>query len=103
MQIAGSKCKVCQQNIVLSTEGKSCGNCLTVVHNQCDPQPDCPVCGHPYQAYNPPKADVTTDSLGHRTLRAIAYGGGLLLVISVLLFVLTVLYNALMGAFAHSH
>ena len=103
VQIAGNKCKVCQQNLVLSTEGKFCKKCEVVVHVKCDSQPDCPVCGQPYSAYEPCKGDPAVEAFVPRALRPVMYGGAILLLIAGLAFVFVALYYVLFDAFAHAH
>ena len=75
MQIAGSKCRICEDNIILSNEGKWCARCGTVVHRDCEPRTKCDICGEPYQAYERPAADPLTDAIAPRALRPAGSGG----------------------------
>ena len=93
MQIAGSQCRVCGARIVLSSEGKFCAPCGTVVHLACEPAPVCEVCGEPYEEYEGPKADGTSDAIVPRALRSAKLEGPVLALASVLaLLVMIILY-----------
>ncbi len=75
MQIAGTLCKVCGRNIVLSSEGKFCPRCETAVHLTCEPQDSCATCGQPYQADKAPEADPLRDAVLPPALRPNRSGG----------------------------
>ena len=46
MQIAGSRCAVCRQNVGAMRDGAGCLACAIVVHKACAQV--CPQCGHPF-------------------------------------------------------
>jgi len=105
MQIAGNKCKVCKRNIVLSTEGKFCARCGTVVHRTCEAQAKCEVCGDAYQAYERPKADPLDEAILPPALRPAKSGGPTLalLLTTALGLLVIILWYAIEYALAHSH
>jgi hypothetical protein len=47
MQIAGSRCVVCDQTVGIVREGTACTSCQTVYHTKCVNSSDCPSCGQP--------------------------------------------------------
>ena len=69
MQIAGNTCRVCERNIVLSSEGKFCCQCRTHVHITCDPRLKCDVCNQSFQQYERPANDPLGDAVTPRALR----------------------------------
>lgn len=103
MQIAGSRCKVCERNIVFSTEGKFCSRCGTVVHLACESQAKCGVCGQPFQQYVPPKADPFSEAILPPALRSAKSGAPTfaILMAVALAILLIVAYYALQTALAH--
>lgn len=50
MQIAGSQCAVCGQNIGLMREGTGCIDCGFIAHTSCISDQRCPKCGKPLQS-----------------------------------------------------
>ena len=74
MQIAGSVCKICQRQIVLSIKGKFYARCRTLVHMACDDRLNCDVCNQPFQQYERPAYDPISDSTIPHTLRPGAGG-----------------------------
>jgi len=74
MQIAGNQCTVCGENITLSSEGKFCADCKTVVHVTCVPSDHCSRCGQPYHFYERPKVDPLSDAVVPRALRPVKSG-----------------------------
>jgi hypothetical protein len=105
MQIAGNKCRVCERNIVLSTEGKFCARCGTVVHSTCEAQAKCGVCGEAYQAYERPKVDPLDEAILPPALRPAKSGGPTLalLLTTALGLLVIILWYAIEYALAHSH
>jgi hypothetical protein len=105
MQSAGNRCKVCERNIVLSSEGKYCPRCGTFAHVACEPQNDCPVCGQPFQGYERPEADPLRDAILPRALRPSGSGGPLMIALLILLPVVLflIIYYAIMEALARGH
>ena len=103
MQIAGSKCKVCERNIVFSNEGKFCAHCGTVVHLACESQAQCGVCGQPFQQYEPPQADPLSEAILPPALRSAKSGAPTfaILMVVALAILLIVAYYALQAAWAH--
>ena len=91
MQIAGNSCKVCEGNIVLSSEGKFCARCGTFVHLACAPEPKCGVCGEPFQHHERPKADPLSEAILPRALLP-SKGVGLILFLIVGLVLLVVVW-----------
>jgi hypothetical protein len=75
MQIAGIACKVCKQNIILSSEGKFCRSCRTTVNFTCEPQDSCAVCGQAYEVDKGPEADPLRDAALPPALRPNRSGG----------------------------
>jgi hypothetical protein len=75
MQIAGIVCKVCGQNIILSSEGKFCPGCRTAVHLTCESQDSCAVCGQAYEVDKGPEADPLRDAVLPPELRPNRSGG----------------------------
>ena len=63
MQIAGSTCKLCGQNVVFSAEGKLCAHCKTVMHSSCEPAAVCEVCGQLFEGYKAAKPDPLEDGI----------------------------------------
>jgi hypothetical protein len=105
MQIAGSKCKVCKRNIVLSNEGKCCVRCGIVVHSACEPQARCAVCDEPYQAYERPGVDPLNEAILPRALRLARSGGPTLaIVLTIVLAGLALLFwCAIQFALSHGN
>jgi len=75
MQIAGSRCKACGGDIVLSSEGKACSHCNTSVHLTCDRGTTCGICGQPYQFHDRPEDDPLSGALLPPALRPAKSGG----------------------------
>ena len=75
MQIAGTRCKACGHNVVLSSEGKFCLRCGEVVHLACEPRDTCGVCGQQYQTDERPKTDPLRDAILPPALRSATSGG----------------------------
>jgi hypothetical protein len=71
MQIAGTKCKVCEREIVLSKEGKFCARCGTALHIACEPAAACRVCGDEFQQYQPPKPEPLSEAVIPRAIRPV--------------------------------
>jgi hypothetical protein len=88
MQIAGNRCKFCERNIVLSSEGKYCARCGTFAHVACEPQSDCDACGQPFQEYERPEADPMRDAVLPRALRPASSGGLLMISLMALMVIL---------------
>ena len=96
MEIAGSRCTVCERNVVFAEEGKCCTQCGIVVHQGCDSQSTCARCGRPYEVHQRPVADPIGDAVVPRSLRpnspaapvAIILIAALLLILMLLLFVM---------------
>lgn len=103
MQIAGSKCKVCERNIVFSNEGKFCAHCGAVVHLACESQAKCGVCGQPFQQYEPPQADPLSEAILPPALRSTKSGAPTfaILMAVVLAILVIVAYYALQAGLAH--
>jgi hypothetical protein len=78
MQIAGNKCRVCHQNIVLSVEGKCCVRCGTFSHIACAPADKCDACGEALEGYEPPRADPMRQAVLPPGLRPPRDGGPVL-------------------------
>jgi hypothetical protein len=88
VQIAGNPCKVCGQIITLSSEGKACPHCQTVVHAACDHNETCMVCSQAYRAYERPPVDPLSEAVLPRALRPARSGApALALFIMALLIV----------------
>jgi hypothetical protein len=95
MQIAGTKCKVCGQNIILSSEGKFCTTCGSAVHLTCDPNATCGICGKAYELYERPQSDALRDALLPPALRPSRSGGPALAIglgVALLLLVIIIWY-----------
>jgi hypothetical protein len=88
MEIVGTKCRECGQNIVLASEGKSCAQCGIAVHLICESQDACAVCGQPYQVFERPKADLLSEALLPPALRPGRSGGPALAISAGVLFLL---------------
>ena len=102
MEIAGSKCSICQRKVVLAMEGKFCPCCGSVVHLGCEPGDACGVCGRSFQRYERPSIDPTQDAILPRALRT-GSGGPVFAVLAAAVaagLVIVVIY-ALMSAFSH--
>ena len=102
MQIAGSKCGVCKQNVVLATEGKFCDHCGIVVHRDCHTKETCELCGCAFQEFERPNIDPIQDAILPRALRAPKSGGplfvvGLILIVLVLAFLLWIFIAIFFG------
>ncbi len=80
MQIPGNTCKVCQQPIIFSNEGKFCARCGAVVHLTCLPQPECDVCGALFQHDERSEPDPLRDAVVPRALRPLKSGAWVLAV-----------------------
>jgi hypothetical protein len=105
MQIAGNRCKVCQEKIILSREGKACVQCGTVVHLECESRNQCDACGQRYQNYELPSADPLSEAIIPSALRP-AKGGGptfAIILASIILFLVVVLWCVNEYIQAHSH
>jgi hypothetical protein len=48
MQIAGSRCGKCDQNVGIIREGVACTSCGVVYHRVCLQERDCPTCGQSF-------------------------------------------------------
>jgi len=79
-QIAGNRCQICGQNITLSSEGKFCTHCQTVVHLACESRGTCQVCGQSYRFYERPEFDPLSEAVVPRALRP-AKGGAMALAV----------------------
>src|ERR1039458_2897285 len=99
MQIAGSKCKVCERNIVFANDGKFCAHCGTVMHLACEPQTKCSGCGQLFQQYEPSSVDPMRDALIPQVLRSRSGGPVFAIVAAVfmLIVVLLIYYGLLYG------
>jgi hypothetical protein len=90
MEIAGHRCRVCKRRIILSSEGKFCAHCGTVVHLACEPKATCEDCGQPFHDFQKPKADPVSEAVLPRSLRPTKDGGpmvaALLIIATVLVF-----------------
>jgi hypothetical protein len=75
VQIAGKRCKICGEDIVLSAEGKRCAQCGTFVHLACEPADECGVCGRNYTPDERPKADPLSEAILPRALRPVGSDG----------------------------
>jgi predicted amidophosphoribosyltransferase len=104
MQIAGNKCKVCERNIILSTEGKYCARCGTVVHRACEAQAKCEVCSDAYQAYERAEVDPLSEAILPRKLRPAKSAGPTLAILltTVLGLLAVILWYSIEYALAHS-
>jgi hypothetical protein len=103
MQIAGSKCKVCGQKIVLSREGKFCPECNTYAHLVCEARDNCDICGRPLQNYERPEADPTRDAILPRALRPSKSGGPVLFLAALFVFLIFLAYYGFMHLLASGH
>ena len=103
MEIAGNKCKVCDRNIVLSSEGVFCARCGTFAHITCEPEANCGVCGQLLRHFEPPIADPLRDAILPRALRPVKSGGPILLVIAGVALLVIVLYLCFMYSLGHMH
>ena len=104
MQIAGNKCKVCDRNIVLSSEGKFCARCGTFVHLICEPEAKCGVCAQPFQHYERPRVDPLSEAILPRALRTGKSGAPLMAALILLpALIVIIVYYAIMGVLAHGH
>ena len=95
VQIAGAKCRKCDREIILSTEGKFCASCAIYVHLQCELWDRCGVCGRAFVGYERPKADPLGGAL--RPERSNKMVGPLLFGFLGVLFVLLWLYLAMIN------
>ena len=105
MQIAGKTCTVCEGKVILSTEGKFCARCQTVVHLACAAQDRCAVCGEPFEVFKPAKPDPLGEAILPRSLRPFRSGGPVLAgaAIVLLAFLVVILYYGLMQILARGH
>jgi hypothetical protein len=85
MQIAGSKCKICDRPIIFSSDGKFCPRCEATVHLSCESRDTCNACGEPFQYDRPSKADPLAQAFLPRRLRPAGTGAGFLAISAVLL------------------
>src|SRR4051812_6485876 len=53
MQIAGSRCSICKEPVILATEGKLCVHCAFAVHLHCEPNSKCSTCGNSFHHFQP--------------------------------------------------
>ena len=97
-QIAGNRCSVCSQNIVLSSEGKGCAHCQTFVHATCEPRETCGVCGQPYLFQKRPQFDPVSDAVLPRALRPAKSGAPMLAVFIMVLMMAAVVVLGLILA-----
>ena len=66
--------------VILSTEGKFCGRCKTVVHLTCEPAAMCESCGQSFEGYEAARRDPLADALIPPALRSTGSGGAALAV-----------------------
>ena len=78
MQIAGARCGRCSEMVVIAAEGKACARCEAVVHVDCDPAADCPVCGERFETFEPAAANAFEDAYDPREKRSGFFVGPLL-------------------------
>lgn len=73
MQIAGRRCRNCDQPIVLASEGKTCPYCDFVTHSQCEAAANCSTCGRPFESYlaSEPEPSSAYDPFAERSNRSI--------------------------------
>jgi len=97
IQIAGNPCKVCGQIITLSSEGKTCPHCQTVVHTACDPNETCRSCSQPYRAYERPTVDPLSEAVLPPALRPARSGAPALalLIMGLLIVAMLIIWFAL--------
>ncbi len=69
MQIAGTICRVCGKNIVVSGEGKFCAQCKRSAHLGCDSGATCAVCGQAYEIAKEPEENALSEAVLPRALR----------------------------------
>ncbi len=52
MQLAGTNCAICRENVLLDSEATWCAHCASVLHRECLDQAKgvCPSCHGPYEA-----------------------------------------------------
>jgi len=90
MQIAGRRCRICERNIILASEGKFCAHCAAVVHLAREPRATCEVCGQPFHDFQKPKPDPISEAILPRALRPAKDGGpmvaALLIIVTLLAF-----------------
>ena len=84
MQIADSKCRICERKIVFSDEGKFCAHCGSVVHLACAPQAECDRCNQPFRLYAPPEADPAGEAVIPPAMRTGRSGGPVVAVLLVM-------------------
>lgn len=101
MQIAGNRCKVCDRNIVLSSEGVFCAHCGTFAHLTCEPETKCGICGQPLQHYERPRADPLSEAILPRALRPSKSAGGIMLLFAGLALLVIILYYCLVYSLEH--
>jgi hypothetical protein len=99
MQIAGSKCGVCNDNIVFSSDGKYCERCGTVFHIRCEPRDRCAVCGEPFKEFEKAPADLTRASFLPRAMRPTRINGAVFVLMGLLAFI----FMWIAGCFAEGH
>ena len=92
MQIAGSKCRICNDPVVLAFEGKFCRGCGTVTHLQCEPAPNCSSCGRQFEYYRPQRPDVSSMAYDPRERRSSNSVGPLLAALLSFLAIILVYY-----------
>jgi hypothetical protein len=90
LQIAGNRCGVCGQNITLSSEGKYCAHCQTVVHTACESRETCGFCGRPYLFEERPQFDPLRDAVLPRALQPAKSGAPVLAVFIMVLMMAAV-------------
>ena len=78
MQIAGARCRSCNEMVVIAAEGKACARCEAVVHVDCDAADHCPVCGERFETFEPAAANAFEDAYDPRETRSGLFVGPLL-------------------------
>ena len=92
MQIAGSRCRICEREIILSDEGKFCDSCGYCVHRGCESRSVCAACGKPFEFPERLAADPLANAVVPRALRPTKSAAPLLAVLMVLLMMLLFYY-----------
>ncbi len=63
MQIAGQKCEVCGEAIVLASEGQYCERCRTCTHLKCSANRKCGICSSAYSRHAPAGHERISDAI----------------------------------------
>jgi predicted nucleic acid-binding Zn ribbon protein len=103
MQIAGSACEICGEEIVFSDEGKFCPRCNIYVHGTCEPKDKCSGCGQPFDFYDRPKSERWRDALSSPESRPFNPALSIFIVGLVLGFVVLILWYLFEDALAHGY